>query len=200
MKPVEARNTIIKLTRSPSASPPRPSPGSAHSPRSVERRALDSQEARKFFLFWWTVVSLEYQMMWYALLQAIEISICEVKWWWSLNGFHHRVFFIPIHLDIVDGSHRDVGRVGSSRCFLVPAEEVLDLQGDSMELKFAFKFQKCFRSVICLYSSSKISSGKILHLVEVISAIGWGAWDSLSQQSSSAKWARRSASHSRGVT
>ena len=57
------------------------------------------------------------------------MSICGVKCIWSLNGFQHCVFFFPIHLDTVDGSHWDVGSVGRSRCFLVPAEEVLDLQG-----------------------------------------------------------------------
>ena len=56
---------------------------------------------------------------------AIEVSVCEVKCIWSLYGFQHCVFFFPIHLDTVDGSHWDVGSVGRSRCFLVPAEEEL---------------------------------------------------------------------------
>ena len=70
MKPVEAINTMIKLTRSPSASPPRPSPGCAHSPRSVERWALDFQEATYFLLCKCLRVSSEYKMMRNALLQG----------------------------------------------------------------------------------------------------------------------------------
>ena len=135
MKPVEARNTMIKLTRSPSASPPRPSPGSTHSPQSVERREhltlkkLDNSHCFDASEYSWNI-------KWWGIHcykeVAIEMSICGVKWRWSLNGFQHWVFLFGIHLDTVDGSHRDVGSVGSPCCFLVPAEEVLDLQGGGL--------------------------------------------------------------------
>ena len=141
MKPVEERNTMIKLTRSPSASPPRPSPGSAHSPRSVERREhLTSKKLDNFYIaFMHESILRKYKMMRDALLHR---GVCEVKWRWSLNGFQHWIFLFGIHLDTVNGSHRDVGSVGSSCCFLVAAEEVLDLQGGSMEVKkIAYNFK-----------------------------------------------------------
>ena len=99
------------------------------------------------------------------------MSICGVKCIWSLYGFQDCVFFFPIHLDTVDGCHRDVGSVGRSRCFLVPAEEVLDLQGGGLNGgENWLKFQKCFRYP-CLFSSLQATAGKIVHLIAVISAI-----------------------------
>ena len=95
------------------------------------------------------------------------MSICGVKCIWSLNGFQHCVFFFPIHLDTVDGSHRDVGSVGSPCCFLVPAEEVLDLQRHSMEVKNAYTF----KNASCLFSYFYVSIDTIVYLVTVISAI-----------------------------
>ena len=78
MKPVEAINTMIKLTRSPSASPLRPSPGSAHSPRSVERREhLTSKKLDNFYIaFMHESILRKYKMMRDALLHR---SVCEVK-------------------------------------------------------------------------------------------------------------------------
>ena len=82
------------------------------------------------------------------------MSICGVKCIWSLNGFQHCVFFFPIHLDTVDGCHRDVGSVVRSGCFLVPAEEVLDLQGgNSMEVKIGQKFKKILGIHVCFLIS-----------------------------------------------
>ena len=53
----------------------------------------------------------------------------------SLDGLEHGVLLVAVHLDAVDGSHRNVGRLGCPRGFLVATEEVLYLHKDSMELK-----------------------------------------------------------------
>ena len=92
---------------------------------------------------------------------AIEVSVCEVKCIWSLYGFQHCVFFFPIHLDTVDGSHWDVGSVGRSRCFLVPAEEVLDLQGGSMEVKIGYNFKNVLGIQVVCFLVSKLQLAKL---------------------------------------
>ena len=116
MKPVEARNTMIKSTRSPSASPPRPSPGCAHSPRSVERWALDFQEATYFLLCKCLRVSSEYKMMRNALLQGGD-------WNFYLWG---QVKMIPEWLPSLRLLHRHPSRhcrwqpLGRWQCWQIP--------------------------------------------------------------------------------